>query len=740
MPTLQKTALRPLATELEFTRVYRENRDVHPAIREWRCLEVLLPAFFQAMKPGDLFAGRIRHPLCGFSTQPGGFGYYCHEAAIRNVLESAPADAALREHVEAMLAFWRVENTTAKTRAAYPPWVSQALPVDSLAIVHPAYPLYRLGGTQLDYGRLLALGIPGMKAEVSRNFEGAEGDGAALGEALCGCLDLLADVARRYAGEIRDAGSATGEVRSLAEALESLPNRPPRTFREAAQLFWLASWAAGSWNYGRLDEVLGPFLARDLDAGLLDEAAATDLLVSLWKLMDATVPCWDARIIVGGKGRENEEAGDRFALLAMEATRRARVIVPQLTLRFHDGQNPALMAKALDVLAEGVTFPMLYNDEVNIPAAAKAMGISEAEAVGYLPFGCGEYMLWKKGFATPSGAINLAKCLEIALNDGRCPKSGKVMGPRTGEAASFASFEDLWRAYAAQVEYSVAALAAQEKIEYETLGREASCLFTTLLTDDCLSRRKAALRGGVRYLAGTLETYGNTDVADALTAIRAAVFENKTEAMESLLTAMRNDWEGAGGLRKRLLALPKYGNDDDVADAMAARVHDHVCGFTRDQAAVVGLAYYLVVVINNSMNVALGKMVGALPDGRKAGDPLANGNNPVAGRDRQGVTAFLNSLVKLRTDHHAGAVQNMKFSKSMFTAHRPKLEALLSGYFAAGGAQAMLTVVNRGDLEAAMREPEKWGHLMVRVGGFSARFVELPNDVQRHILERTLNE
>jgi len=127
-----------------------------------------------------------------------------------------------------------------------------------------------------------------------------------------------------------------------------------------------------------------------------------------------------------------------------------------------------------------------------------------------------------------------------------------------------------------------------------------------------------------------------------------------------------------------------------------------------------------------------------LPDGRRAGEPLANGNNPSQGMDRNGATAFLNSLVKLDPAIHAGAVQNMKFSRSLFTHHRPAVDALLGTYFDKGGTQAMITVVDRAELEAAMREPEKWGHLMVRVGGFSARFVDLPREAQLDVLRRTL--
>jgi pyruvate-formate lyase len=369
----------------------------------------------------------------------------------------------------------------------------------------------------------------------------------------------------------------------------------------------------------------------------------------------------------------------------------------------------------------------------------KAMGVPETDATQYLPYGCGEYILWHRSLGTPSGALNVAKCLELALNDGCCLLTGRQLGPRTGEAAGLNTFDNVWRAFTEQLDQGIRALAHFQRVEYEVGAREAPFLFFTLLMDDCLASGRAVAEG-VRYLGGTLEAYGNIDAADALVSLRKSVFEERIVSLPELVDALRRNWNGAEKLREHMLALPKFGNDDREADDLAERVHHHLATAIRGKAREVGLHHYLMVVINNSMNVNLGTLTAALPDGRLAREPLANGINPVAGRDRQGVTAFLHSLVRLKPDRHAGAVQNMKFSRGMFTRTRAKLEALLHTYWSSGGAQAMLTVVSRGDLEAALREPEKWGHLMVRVGGFSARFVELPRDVQLHILARTLHE
>jgi pyruvate-formate lyase len=182
----------------------------------------------------------------------------------------------------------------------------------------------------------------------------------------------------------------------------------------------------------------------------------------------------------------------------------------------------------------------------------------------------------------------------------------------------------------------------------------------------------------------------------------------------------------------------KYGNDNAEMDNMVCEISDHVASYTMEQADKVGLDYFLVVNINNYMNVDLGQETAASADGRKKKEPLANGNTPTAGNDICGVTAFLNSITKVNPDVHAGYTQNMKFSKNMFNKNREKLKALLDTYFARGGAQAMITVVSKDDLENAMKEPDKYRNLIVRVGGFSARFVELAEEVQRDLIERTL--
>lgn len=342
-----------------------------------------------------------------------------------------------------------------------------------------------------------------------------------------------------------------------------------------------------------------------------------------------------------------------------------------------------------------------------------------------MPFGCGEYILYHRSVGTLSDIINLLKALEITLFNGYDNIEERDMGLKTGNFEDFPDFESFFNAYCRQVEHYTELQAEHERIEYDVAAEHSPFLMASLLYDDCIAGGKAIFDGGVRYLGGTFESYGNTNTADSLTAIKKLVFDEKRISPCALLDMLKKNFVGYELERKLLLDAPKYGNDNDEADEMAIRVHEHICGVTAAQAKRVGLHTFLVVVINNSANTTLGRLTMASADGRLANHPMANANNPCGGCDKSGLTAMLNSLLKMRIDVHAGSVQNIKFSKDMFQNHFAKTRVLLDTYFENGGAQLMINVLGRDDLENARKEPEKYQNLIVRVGGFCARFVEL---------------
>ncbi len=722
------------AVERKFTETYKKYRNAPAPIRELRCMEQMYPDIFLDIQPGDLFAGRIKMSHIGFSPEPGGLGYYCDEPAIRALLKENSYPEELLQDMEDLLSFWETEKTSAQVRAAYPAWIAEALPSDDWqGGPQPASPLYRMAGTYPDYQKLLELGIPGLRELVRSKQEGADPEAAVLYEAMEGALDLLSKCCIHY----RDMAMAQNKP-EIARTLEEIVQHKPETLRQAIQLMWLYILISGTYNYGRMDDLMGDFLAEDLEAGRETMETAQELFTGFWYLIDQRRTTWNGRVVLGGKGRRNEARADLVALMGMEASRVVKEAEPQLTLRIYEGMNPKLLDKALEVIGEGTTYPMLYNDDVNIPAVANAFRVSMKEAEDYVPFGCGEYVLNHRSVGSPNGIINLLKVLELTLRNGRDGFTGESAGLKTGDFASFETFEDLWNAYREQAEYLIRALALQEQIEYDVMGQTAPCLYLSMLYNDCLERGKGIFSGGVHYLGGTVETYGNINTADSLTAIREVVYEKKQITPQRLLEAMDADFVGYEEEQKLLLQVPKYGNDDPEADAMAVRVHEHICNYVRDQKDTAGLHSYLVVIINNSANTILGQMTAASADGRHRGVHMANANNPFPGNDKKGLTAMLNSLVKLRPDFHAGAVQNMKFSPELFRNEGAIVRSVLKTYFQKGGTQAMISVVNRKDLEQAMIHPEQYQNLFVRVGGFSARFVELERAVQLEILNRTL--
>jgi pyruvate-formate lyase len=382
---------------------------------------------------------------------------------------------------------------------------------------------------------------------------------------------------------------------------------------------------------------------------------------------------------------------------------------------------------------------MLLNDDVNIPALATAFGVTEEEAGLYVPLGCGELLMEKISICSPNSAFVLPKCLEYALHDGRDGMTGHRIGPATGDPAGFADFEQLWRAYDAQVRFMMEITAVKHSLGHRVVRREAPFLFISALYRDCLEKGRGLL-DGVRYLDGSTEVVGFVNAADSLAAIRRVVFEERKYSMKQIVAALDANFSGAEDVRAALLACPKFGNDIAEADEMAVRVHEHVAACALGHSGCLNeIRKFFIVHVNNHAHVSFGAMTAASADGRRRHESFANANNPAPGRDTNGTTAMLKSLARITPSVHAGVVQNMKFSKSMFDRYLDSTKALIQTYFDLGGTQAMITVVSKEDLRDAMEHPERHQNLIVRVGGYSARFVELSPEVQREIFSRTFN-
>jgi pyruvate-formate lyase len=332
--------------------------------------------------------------------------------------------------------------------------------------------------------------------------------------------------------------------------------------------------------------------------------------------------------------------------------------------------------------------------------------------------------------------MNTLKILELALRGGYEPMTDQHRGPVTKPLAECATFDEFLAEYRTHLDFYIAAQAVFEKYEYDITGRMHPFMMVTMLYDECLQRGKPLLAGGCAHLGGTLEMYGNVNAANALAAIRKLVFDEHRVTPTDLMEALDRNFVGRPLIFKILREAPKYGNDDEYVDAIFVELHDYLSGKISEQASRAGLDSYLGVTINNAQNTTLGRWVGATPDGRKAGMPMANANNPAPGTDVNGLTCMLNSILKPRHDNHAGMVSNIRFTRELVSSSQEKVHGLIRHYFDRGAAHAMITVIGADELRAAIADPGAHRDLIVRVGGFSARFVDLKKDVQQEIFDR----
>jgi pyruvate-formate lyase len=366
-----------------------------------------------------------------------------------------------------------------------------------------------------------------------------------------------------------------------------------------------------------------------------------------------------------------------------------------------------------------------------------AFGVDRGLAETYMPLGCGEIEFDHYSFGSPNGQIGTLKILELAIHGGYDPVGDRYLSFRAPGLEDCVTYEEFLGVYKQHLKWFIEAQGRYEKYIYDAVGAIHPFMMVTMLYDGCITRGKGIFQGGCEYLAGTLELYGNVNAANSLAVIKKLVFEERRLSSRELIAAIDNNFVGYERERKMMLDVPKFGNDIAYVDDILLDLHNYICRTAREQAPKAGLKSYLCVNINNAQNTTLARWVGATPDGRKAGTPLANANNPSSGSDRNGLTAMLNSIVKVPHNNMAGMVQNMRFTRETWTHQDGKVQTLIADYFKRGGAQAMITVVGRDDLYNAMQHPEEYRDLIVRIGGLSARFVSLQKDVQQEIYDRT---
>ena len=532
------------------------------------------------------------------------------------------------------------------------------------------------------------------------------------------------------------------ELQEIADMCARVPERGARSLREAAQAIWfthMLTCAEDNINansIGRLDQILYPYYRADVKAGRLTREQAVEWMqefaCKLYRDYDVQQICLGGLTPGGGSG-VNE-----MTYIILEATEQLGFI-RCISVRLNRKTPRKLLRQCARLLREGGGIPFFFLDEAILPALT-ARGIPLRHARDYTPIGCVEITI--PGKATPhavSGALNAAKCLELALFDGRDPGTGEQYGPHTGTLRNHESFDDVVAAYRDQVEHFARLIVhGCNHGQWCQAERGPLPLYSTL-TEDCIGRGRDIHDGGARYNYHSIMLYGAPDVADSLMALKRFVFEEGSIGRAELLRALETDFDNAEPLRRKLLSAPKYGNDIPEVDELAAAAVAHFCDHLDQFRAPFG-GFYAVHLFTFVYHLSFGQHTGATPDGRRAGEPLAYSLSPQQGRDREGLTAMMNSLARI--PHHKAAGSSsaiLEIDPDMLDGEQgvERLADIIATGIDLGIGQMQFNVTTVERLEKAQADPEHFGNIQVRVSGYSSKFNLLGREMQDHIIART---
>lgn len=745
------------------TKAYKEYTGEDPAIREVMFQKELYPALLLPIREEDLFAGRIAEyygeflPVDFNSKSATQIGYKMCPATLKALMQEYPHRKA---ELEELFEFWKKESTFVKILNESPKEIHDYFFPANVGLDENGYLRKtnkkakklgsgfisgsfdsRIAGLSANYDKLLRLGVPGLLDEIRKcKAENPGRDDFYRAceisiETLIECLKFYADQAYILSEKQTDKAKKE-KFCEMAAALTKLCTEKPESLKEAMQLMLIYAVLMRADSYGRMDVYFGDFLENDLKCGRLTEEDAVQLIIGLYDLLTSFGSEFDTRIVIGGLGRRNEKSADKFALLATEAVERRHKIKPVLTLRHHKKQNPALLEKAVESISKGSIYPTLYNDDAYVPGCMKAMDIPYDDAVKYFPLGCGEILLDYTSTGSPNSTMRFLKALEAALHDGHDGADGNVIGISTGPVEEFTDYEKLENAYFRQVR---AALEKDINIHIwnkKTAARETAFVLQSILFDNCLERGESIFGGGIKYFGANIEGFGITNTANSLAAIKKLVYEEKRLTLRRLVDILDSDFEGYEEEKNLMLAAPKYGNNINYVDEIKTRIEKYANDTAHEIGRKSELSYYTIANVNPG-GIKIGPSIAASADGRVCGETMAVGNSSVPGTDKNGITAMLLSCAKV-DPCNGGVVTNVNISKETISSNPEKFAELIKAYFNAGGLQLNINCFSKGDLEKALAHPEEYQNLIVRVSGFSARFIDLDKVTQKHIMERTL--
>ena len=633
-----------------------------------------------------------------------------------------------------------------------------------------------VGHTSPNYRKLLSKGYIGLRrdieAELAKLDRKNPGDLSKIYyyQASLITLDAAEIYCKRYAALAREQAETADperakELLTIADTCEWISVNPPRTFREAIQLFLLGTCiivteANGqSISYGRFDQFMYPFYEHDLEGGIATKAEMQELIEACFIKLSGMQKFRDRNAVrqasgrglggdcltVGGVDRSGKDATNDLTFLVLEARNHTRLISPWMAVRLHKNTPYELKLVTANSIRMGTGEPKIFNDEVAIPAGL-GKGYSLEDARDYTVVGCVEIDAAGYEYGCHDASyFNVSRVLELAINDGKWLEDGVQMGIHTGYLKDMKSFDEVLEAFDKQMEY-LTGLMISSINTIEQVHKEFKPLpYLSLLIDDCIANGRDVTAGGAKYNHSGPQALALGTAAESLSTIKQLIFDEKKITAEELIDALKKNWEGYEPLY-RLVNSDKvhhYGNDDDYADELAKFVFDTYCKYVEHRPNVRG-GDFAPGVYSVAGNVPHGMVQWASADGRQAHEPVSDCigavHTHVASHDIKGPTAMLNSVAKL--DHERagnGTLLNWKFNPSSVQgeAGLNNFIALLDMIIDKKLMHSQFNVITREQLLAAQEDPEKYKHLLIRVAGYSAYFVDLGKALQRDIIERT---
>lgn len=551
------------------------------------------------------------------------------------------------------------------------------------------------------------------------------------------------------------------ELEEIAEVFRRVPEHPARTFREALQSIVLIRLAMKMQtgnvvpqSVGLLDQYLYPYFKRDLEEGRLSLEKAAELVSDLFLHLNLSERVMDivrrehkqkgpnSSIGLGGPNRQGEDASNELTYLILHVMGLIKYVEPHLVIRWHSATPAWLMRKALETnLRAGGGVPQFQNSE-HIIRLMTEQGIPLENARYFQTTGCARVEPWDRTATLTQTFTNVPLCIDLALHDGTASKTGKQIGVQTGDPRQFTTYDEFYNAFKKQYEYVVRKQLRHDRCIDRVLVAGHRAPLTSALKSGCLEKGRDFFAGGhFHYDWWLVRDRGFIPTADSLMAVKKLVYDDRKISMGELLEALDSNFKGEGGesIRQLCLAAPKFGNDVDEVDLIARDVARFSAEVIRSEKNIFG-EHYCLNRNGSAWHYMAGSRLAALPNGRKAGEALADGSlSPMQGMDRHGPTALLNSVLKADHRESSASVLNVKFSAALLGSVelRDKVAGLTENFMKKGGNYIQYNILDAAALKDAKRHPEKHRDLIVRVGGYSAYFVNLSSEVQDELIERT---